>query len=203
VADRPLEIIAVLMLGVATLGSAWCGYQATRWNSEESDLARDAADDRVESSRLFGLAVQRVSYDSNIVALYAAAVSDGNERLQQFYREALIRQEFLPTLDRWEAEIAAGATSLTNLLQDPDYLDAQFAEYQEVEASAEATTVESQEAGDNAEKFVQLTLILAGALFFAGVTTSFRWSFARVILLMGSGLLIAYAASQIVDLPVT
>ena len=43
VADRPLEIIAVLMLGVATLGSAWCGYQATRWNSEESDLARDAA----------------------------------------------------------------------------------------------------------------------------------------------------------------
>ena len=67
----------------------------------------------------------------------------------------------------------------------------------------DARTVESQEAGDNAEKFVQLTLILAGALFFAGVTTSFRWSFARVILLMGSGLLIAYAASQIVDLPVT
>lgn len=203
VADRPLEIIAVLMLGVATLGSAWCGYQATRWNSEESDLAREASDDRVESSRLFGLAVQRVSYDSNMVAQYAQAVSDGNERLRQFYRDTLIRPDFLPTLDRWEEEIASGATSVTNLLQDPDYLDAQFADYRKVEATAVAASEKSLEAGDNSERFVQMTLVLAGALFFAGVTTSFRWSFARVILLIGSGLLIAYAASQLVDLPVT
>ena len=201
-ADRPLEIIAVLLLGIATIGSAWCGFQATQWNSQESDLARQASDDRIEASRLFGLAVQRVSYDSNMVAQYAQAVSSGNDRLRQFYRDTLIRKEFLPTLDRWEAEIAAGATSVSNLLQDQDYLNAQFADYQAVESSAGTVSAEGQEAGDNAEEYVRLTLILAGALFFAGVTTSFRWSFARVILLGGSVVLIAYAASQLVDLPV-
>ena len=39
---RSFEIMAVLLLGVATLGSAWCGYQAAKWNGRESDLARQA-----------------------------------------------------------------------------------------------------------------------------------------------------------------
>ena len=203
IADRPLEIIAVLLLGVATIGSAWCGYQATRWNSEQADAARLSSDDRVEASRLFGLAVQAVSYDSNMAAEYAQAVSTGNERLQQFYRESLIRPQFLPILDQWEAEIAAGATGVANLLQDQEYLDSQLADYRAAEASAVAESEKSVEAGDNSEKFVQMTLMLAGALFFAGVTTSFRWSFARITLLAGSALLIAYAASQIANLPVT
>ena len=46
------------------------------------------------------------------------------------------------------------------------------------------------------------TLILASALFFAGLTTSFRVRFARLLLLGGASLLIAYAASRLVDLSI-
>ena len=47
------------------------------------------------------------------------------------------------------------------------------------------------------------TLVLASALFFAGLTTSFRVRVAQLMLLAGSGLLIAYAASRLVELNVT
>ncbi len=123
-----LEVLAVVLLGVATIGSAWCGYQATRWNGREGDLSREAAVTQTEVARLFGLATQTVSYDANMIAQYAQAVSDGNEPLMEFYRQTLIRPEFLPILDDWEAKIAAGEAP-TNLLQDTEYLDQQMEQY--------------------------------------------------------------------------
>ena len=47
---RVLEVLAVMLLGVATIGSAWCGYQATRWNGKETDYARESSDLQVEAA---------------------------------------------------------------------------------------------------------------------------------------------------------
>ena len=47
----------------------------------------------------------------------------GNTELADFYRQTLARPDFLPILDQWQAEIAAGQ-SPTPLTQDQDYLDA-------------------------------------------------------------------------------
>ena len=90
--SRLLEVIAVVLLGIATIGSAWCGYQASRWNGEENELARDASNLEVEAARQFGLATQTVSYDSNMVAQYAQAVIAEDDGLQAFYRATLFRQ---------------------------------------------------------------------------------------------------------------
>jgi hypothetical protein len=198
---RIIEVMAVLLLGVATIGSAWCGYQATRWNGEEGDLSRQASDLQVEAARQFGLATQTVSYDSSIVAQYAQAVSAGNEGLQAFIRNALVRPAFLPLLDEWRAQVAAGETP-TNLLSNQEYLDTQLGGYRATEVAAAAKTTASVDAGENAEAYVLTTLLLASALFFAGVTTSFRVRFAQVLLLFGATLMIGYAASRLVDLPV-
>lgn len=198
---RIIEVMAVMLLGVATIGSAWCGYQASKWNGRQSDLSRDASDLQVEAARQFGLATQTVSYDSTVVAQYAQAVSDGNVKLQEFIRSALVRPAFLPMLDRWTAQVRAGETP-TNLLSDQQYLDAELGAYRTTEAKAGEKTAASAVAGDNADDYVLTTLALAAALFFAGLTTSFRVRFAQVMLLFGSVLLIGYAASRLVGLDV-
>jgi hypothetical protein len=143
--DRTIEIIAVLMLGVATVGSAWCGYQATRWNGEQARLTHVSTDSRVEASRLFSLATQTVAYDTNMVAQYAQAVVAKNEQLMAFYRASLIRPGFIEILDQWEAQVAAG-TLPTNLLDDKAYLDSQFSSYRAAEATAEQATSAGEEA---------------------------------------------------------
>ncbi len=200
-ASRVLEVLAVALLGVATIGSAWCGYQATRWNGEEGDLARESATVQVEAARQFGLATQIVSYDSNMIGQYAIATASDNEDLRRFYRETLIRPEFLPILERWEEQVATGE-SPDNLLEDQDYVDAQLEPYRVTVAEAEALSVEAQRAGNEGDDYVLTTLILASALFFAGLTTSFRVRFARLLLLGGATLLIAFAASRLVELDI-
>ncbi len=200
--DRLLELIVVLLLGITTVGTAWCGFQATRWNGESGNLNGVATAERVEGSRLFGLATQRVTYDSMMVAKYAEASQQGNVQLQQFYRRSVIRPEFLPVLDRWEAAVKAGDPTV-GIFEDEEYLAGQFAAYQETVAAAEQAALESQHAGEVAEAYVGTTILLATALFFAGVTTSFRYRIARVLLLILATGAVAVAAARIADLPIT
>ena len=108
--NRLSEMIAVLLLGIATIGTAWCGYQASRWNQDQGEISRQGSDLRVEANRQFGLATQAIVYDSNLVAQYAKAVVDGDTGLQEFYRATLFRPAFLPVLDRWEQAIKEGET---------------------------------------------------------------------------------------------
>ena len=200
--NRLSEMIAVVLLGVATIGTAWCGYQASRWNQDQSDIARQGSDLRVESNRQFGLATQAIVYDANLVAQYAKAVVDGDTKLQDFYRTTLFRPAFLPVLERWQQAVQAG-TKPPPLLEDRDYLDSQFADYQATQTKAEAKDVESKQAGKNGDDYVLLTLLLASALFFAGVTTSFKLNAARMVLLMLAAVSIAYCISRIATLPVS
>jgi hypothetical protein len=199
--ERLIETIAVILLGVATVGSAFCGYEATQWNGEEARLVREASTDHVESNRLFGLATQIIAYDTNIVAQYAQAAAAKNEPLKEFYRKSLVRPAFLPILDQWEAQVATGVLP-TNLLEDQAYLDEQFAGYRKVDAAAEAATVASEEAGNNADAFVLTAIFLAVGLFFAGVTSSFRYPLARYTLLAAAALTVAFSATRLVDLPI-
>jgi hypothetical protein len=200
--NRLTEMIAVLLLGVATIGTAWCGYQASRWNQDQNEIARQGSDLRVEANRQFGLATQGIVYDTNLVAQYAKAVVDGDTQLEKFYRETLFRPQFLPVLERWQSAIEDGE-SPTRLLEDPDYVDSQFGDYQNTQASAEVKDVAATEAGENGDDYVLLTLLLASALFFAGVTTSFKMQMARLVLLALASVLIAYCLSRIATLPVS
>jgi hypothetical protein len=200
--DRLIEIVAVVMLAVATLGSAWCGFQANQWNGKESDFGRAGTDARVEASRQFGLATQKVAYDASIVAQYAQAFIQGNDKLVTFYKTTLIRPEFLPVVEQWEAAVKANGSPPPNLFQDPAYLTAQFADYQKAEAVADDATQKGNAASALGDDYVLTTLLLASALFFAGVTTSFRLRIPRLMLLAAAGLTIAYAASRLVTLDV-
>lgn len=200
--DKLIEIIAVLLLGITTIGTAWCGYQATRWNGASAAHNQAASDLQVEAARLFGLATQKVAYDSVMTAQYAQAVADGNAELQKFYRASLIRREFLPTLDAWEAEVRAGRQP-TPLADDAAYVGAQLAEYRKVVVSAGEESRLAAEAGSTASAYVSVTILLAAALFFAGVVSSFRYRPARALLVAASLTTLAVAAARLAGLPVS
>jgi hypothetical protein len=199
--DQALEILAVLILGLATVGTAWCGFQASRWSGEEGRRARESSDLRIEASRRFGLASQIVQYDTNTASDYAQALANSDADLATFIRTSLARDEFVPVLDRWEAEYRRGEDP-ANLLEDQDYLDDQFADFRSTDAESEAVAAVAEQAAQDSDRYVSNTVLLAMALFFAGVTGSFRNRVPRLLLLSGAGLLTAWVASQLIDLPV-
>ena len=76
-----------------------------------------------------------------------------------------------------------------------------MAEYQKTVVAAEEANRASQQASDVARNYVAITILLAVALFFAGVTASFRYRPARASLLIAALGTVAVAAVQLADLP--
>jgi hypothetical protein len=198
---RIIEILTVVLLAVATVGSAWSAYQVSRWNGVETDEARASAVLRIESSREYALATQIVSYDSSSIAQFAAAVASGNQNLQDFLRATLIRPGFVPVFESWEAQVEAGQTP-TNLLADEDYLGELFAVSDGLDADAGEATLRSEQAGANGDDYIQLTLFFASALFFAGITASFNNRLPRILLLTGSAAVLAVAGVLMSGYPI-
>ncbi len=200
--SRIIEVFAVVLLAAATVASAWCAYQSSQWNGEEASLARQSTDQRVEATRLFTLGTQGISYDGTVAAGFAEAYVNGNTELQDFYRNVLARPDFVPTLDQWVNSADQGGNQLGSLLTDQDYVSSQLTGYNEATAKADQLSDESETAGDNGDAYIVLTLVLAGALFFAGVTSSFRSPSLQLALLAMSGVLLAISVGQIVTMPV-
>jgi hypothetical protein len=198
--DRLIELIAVLLLGVATVATAWCGFQSAQWSNRSNDLAQAGSTQHIEAARLFGAALQGISYDSSVVTAYAAAQSAGDTRLVDFYRTTLVRQDFLPVLRRWEQQVAAGQVPI-KLTEDQAYLDQQLADYSKALTTANQSNQESQVAAQNAGEYLRLTIVLAMALFFAGVTSSFRHRLSRLLLVVASAVTLVLAFSQLIGLP--
>jgi hypothetical protein len=197
-----LELVAVLLLGIATVATAWCGFQSSRWNDRDSGAARKATDLRIESSRLFTLGAQKVAYDANSAAQYAQAVVNKQTELKTFLRSNVVRPEFLPTLDAWEAAVKAGNGSAANIFSNKEYLAAQFAPADAAQKQSDDQTTLSEAASKNSGSYVLITLLTATALFFAGVTTSFESKPARLLLLTLAALTLALAASRMISLPI-
>ena len=196
------ELVAAALLGLATVATAWCAYQAAAWNKEETDLSRQSATVRAESTRLFNLGTQKTAYDATIAALYAQAVSEKNTALVDFYRANLVRPEFLPVIQRWEDQTAKGQP-LTKLIDDPDYLKSQFGDSAALGAEADATDEDSNQASENAAGFVRTTIFLASALFFVGITSQFHARSVRLSLLLIGTIMFGIGVSLIADLPAT
>ena len=49
--DRRVELIAAIMLSIATVVTAWSAYQATRWSGDQAEDYTSASATRTESVR--------------------------------------------------------------------------------------------------------------------------------------------------------
>jgi len=197
-----MELITIVLLALATLGAAWCAYQVTRWNSEEASAARDSTNARIDASRQFSLATQRVAYDASTIAQYAQAYAAGDQKLLDFIRTNLVRPDFAPILSQWEQQLQSGGSVDANLFQNPTYVQQQFAAANEDDATAAAATAVSEDANENGDAYTLTTLLMASALFLTGITTSFRTNMVRIILLGLAALTLSYAAARLLTLPV-
>lgn len=191
----------MVLLGVASIGSAWSAYQVSRWNGVETDEARVSAAFRIDASREYARATQIVAYDASAVSQFGQAVASGNVELQEFLRQTIIRPGFEPTLQQWRAEIDAGEEP-TNLLEKESYLQELFADSSALDAAALDTATRSEEAGNNADGYVRITLFFAMALFFAGITASFSSRLARIMLLSAAGITLVVASALLATYPI-
>jgi hypothetical protein len=99
--DR-VELVATVLLSVATVATAWSAYQANRWNGEQAKATSRANAARIESTRASGVANRQVQIDVALFTQFIDAFAQQQTELADFYRTRL-REEFTPAFEAWVA----------------------------------------------------------------------------------------------------
>jgi hypothetical protein len=196
------EPVALLLLSLATVGTAWCSFQAAAWGGVSQRFmnmsavsGRTAVADELQSYQIALLDVLLFSQHIN-------ARASSNETLARFYADRF-RGEAKVAFEAWMLTQPFENTNspphpfVTNLYQPRLLQDARLAE-----AEGQRQWQQAGEAGRSSRSYVLITVLLASALFCGGTAAKFDalW-IRRAVLALGLAAFL-FAAGRLWLLPV-
>lgn len=179
----PLEVLATVLLALATVATAWSGYQASRWNGEQAKAAARASALRIESAKADGLANAQAVVDVTTFTQWVDAYATDDRELAAFYMRRF-RPEFAPAVRAWAA--TAPRRNLDAPLTPfamPQYTSAARDDARRLEAQAEALSARARTDVQRSTNYVLGVVLFAASLFFAGISTKLGTPRLRAVLL--------------------
>ncbi len=178
-----VELVATVLLAVATIATAWSGYQSTRWNGEQAKAGARANALRIESAKAAGLANSQTEVDVATFTQWVNAYAQDQTELADFYFRRF-REEFRPAVDAWVATTPLkNANAPLTPFAMPQYKLAARAEAERLDAEAEVYAAQVRENIQRASNYVLGVVLFASALFFAGMSTKLTSPKLRVAML--------------------
>ena len=200
--DGWVDAAGAVLMALATVATAWSGYQASRWNGEQATTGARANAARIESTRASGLADAQTQIDVATFTQWVDAYAQRDMELAAFYRRRF-RPEFAPAVTAWIATrpLQNAAAPLTPFAM-PQYHLAARDEAAQLEARADALAAKVRVDVQRATNYVLAVVLFAATLFFAGMSAKLPSYRVRVALLaMGvavfTGALIWIATSPV------
>ena len=197
--DR-IELIATIVLAVATILTAWSGFESGKWGGEQSVNFSEAGAARTESTRADTLGGQLVQIDVAMYIDWVAAIGDelntgaiSEASLSPFtptkgtisgFLYLRFREEFLPAVDAW---LATNPVTNDEAPKTPftmsEYVVAERVKALELTALADEKAAAARTANQNGDNYVLTMVLFASVLFFAGVSSKMNRPRNRVIIL--------------------
>jgi hypothetical protein len=184
-----LEVRATVLLAVATVATAWSGYQATRWNGEQAKAGARASAMRIESSKADAVANTQTQIDVATFTQWVNAYALEQKQLSDFYFRRF-RAEFKPAVHAWVATkpLRNRSAPLTPFAMPQYHLAARDAA-RRLEASAGSWAARAQADIQRSSNYILGVVLFTTALFFASISTKLQTPRLRRVLL-GFGLVI-------------
>lgn len=200
--ERLLEIVSAILLGLATVATAWCGYQTSKWNGQQAQDYIEATTLRIQATEATNNANRAATIQVSLFLQYAQAFSTQNQALTDF-----LYQRFPPNL-----KLAMDAWLATKPLQNPDAPSSPFVmpeyilpdqvEATRLSAQADERLQEANAASGVADQYTLLTVMFASVLFVAGIATRFKWHVVDVSVTVIATLLFLVSLWFVLRLPI-
>jgi hypothetical protein len=178
-----IDVVSTVLLALATVATAWAGYQSARWHGEQAAAQARATAARVEATRSSGVANRQDEIDVALFIQWVDARALGDTQLEEFYRRRF-RDEFRPAFQAWIAAkpLTNPGAPLTPFAM-PEYELAATRQVERLEAKAEAAAEDAGEDIERADRYVLAVVLFASSLFFAGISTRLRtqWGEAAIL----------------------
>ena len=197
-----VEILATIVLGLATLATAWSGYQSASWGGVQSTSFSQAGATRTESVRASNQGGQLAQIDVGVFMNWVNAYATDNTPLADFY-EARFSERFKPAFDAWlETNPVNNPEAPKTPFTMQEYVVDKMVEAEQLEKQAEELFKQGTVANQTSDDYVINTVILASVLFLAGIQSRFRSLWLRLALVIfGLGIL-SFGLYRILTLPI-
>lgn len=197
--DR-IELIATIVLAVATILTAWSGFESGKWGGEQSVNFSEAGAARTESTRADTAGGQLVQIDVAMYIDWVTAISDelnsgtiteasldpytpADDTVSGFLYKRF-RDEFLPAVDAWLATQPMMTDEAPKApFEMEEYVVAQLVEADRLSVVADEKAAAARTANQNGDNYVLTMVLFASVLFFAGVSSKMNRPRNRVIIL--------------------
>jgi hypothetical protein len=165
------EFVATVLLAFAAVATAWSGYQATRWNGEQTKASSRTNAIRIDAARAQGLSEAQKEVDVATFIQWVDAYARREIELTTFY-ERRLRAEFKPAFAAWVATkpLTNHRAPLTPFVM-PQYVLAAEEEAERLDAEAEASAAQVRRNIQRASNYILGVVLFSVALFFAGTST--------------------------------
>lgn len=200
--QRAIIVASAAIMGLIAIATAWSGFESTKWSGNMTNTYASARVARSESSVLSVTANQEMLLDIQLFIQWINAIADDDSERADFYFERM-RDEAKPAMEAWLAtEPRTNPDAPPSPFAMPDYALKTRQESEAKEEEATSLTKRALEANQNGDNYVMTTVILASGLFFAGISTRFRWPRLEVAILVLALAAFAYAVYQLASYPV-
>ena len=172
---RYVDIAAAILLAIATVATAWCAYQSSRWGGVQATAFAQASSNRLESSREHTQAIQVIALDADMFTRWIDAYASGDTELVEFYQSNVLRTDFIPYLEEWiESDPLENPDAPRNPLGNEAYQQELLGESERLRDLAEVKFQEATEANQTSDDYILATVMFASVLFFAGISNKFQ-----------------------------
>jgi hypothetical protein len=196
------EPLALVLLSLATVGTAWCSYQAAAWGGVSQRMMNQSAVSGRHAAANELQSLQLKLADVLLFSQYVNARDASNESLARFYSNRF----------RGEAKTAFEAWMATNPFENPDapahpfvtnlYQPRSLEEARVAEAESQRLWQEAGNAGRNSRGYVLITVLLATALFCGGTAPKFEALWIRRTVLALGLVAFVFAVARLSLLPI-
>lgn len=198
--DRFVDVASLVLISLAAVLSAVCGYQSGRWGGQTALLYNDAGNYRVLAAEAHDTANELRMIDIGVFLRFVDAYHAKDDAMRNFLF-ARFRPEAKRAIQAWIAmKPLHNPRAPSSPFVMPQYRLQATLDSKRDSAQAAELFKRAQEANHHSEDFLLLTVIFAGVSFLAGVST--KMTFPRHIIVVGLGsIALIYGVVRLERLP--
>lgn len=199
--DAMVDAAAAIVLSVAALLTSWASFQSALWDGEQAANYTRAGTARVQASLLATENGQYEAVDLVLFTQWLNAYAGKDQRLQDFYYNRF-RPEFRRAFDTWrDQQPMHNARAAHSPFVMKEYAPGLAQKAVAADRRADALFEEGQRCNDISDAYVAATVILALALFLAGIGQSFDRRHLTAALTLLAGLACVFGVIRLISLP--
>jgi len=163
------ETLALVLLAVTAIMTAWCGFESSKWGGEMSVSFSRASTARIEAARQQGVANNARQQDLTIYSVYVQAEAAGDAKLAR-YVQVRFTEWFHVAFDAW---VEAGRPTNAPFAM-PEYVPPGTKEAAAADQRADQLFAQAMVNNQHGDNYTLLTVLAALVLFFAAVSSRLK-----------------------------